>query len=72
MAAIRDALAKAGLNDEVLPDCAAVLGLAGANVGDFAKRLAERLPFALKDIESDATIALQGALEDGEIGRAHV
>lgn len=66
MAAIRDALAKAGLNDEVLPDCAAVLGLAGANVGDFAKRLAERLPFALKDIESDATIALQGALEDGD------
>ncbi len=66
MAAIRAALSSAGISDDVLPDCAAVLGLAGANVGDFAKRLAERLPFALKDIESDATIALQGALADGD------
>ena len=66
MAAIRSALVAAGMTDDVLPDCAAVLGLAGANVGDFARRLADRLPFALKDIESDATIALQGALADGD------
>jgi glucosamine kinase len=66
MAAIRDALDAAGMDDSVLPDCAAVLGLAGANVGDFAKRLAARLPFALTEIESDATIALQGALADGD------
>ena len=66
LSAIRIALETAGLDEAVLPQCAAVLGLAGANVGDFAKRLAERLPFALTEIESDATIALQGALEDDD------
>lgn len=66
MTAIHAALADAGIGSEVLPDCAAVLGLAGANVGDFARRLADSLPFALKEIESDATIALQGALADGD------
>ena len=66
MNAIRSAFAAAKVGEDVMPDCAAVLGLAGANVGDFAKRLAERLPFALTEIESDATIALQGALEDGD------
>ncbi len=66
MTAIRGAFAAANLSQDAMPDCAAVLGLAGANVGDYAKRLAERLPFALTEIESDATIALQGALEDGD------
>lgn len=66
MAAVSEALAMAGRTDEVLPQCAAVLGLAGANVGDFAKRLSQRLPFARHLIESDATIALQGALGDGD------
>ncbi len=66
MTAIRSAFAAANISEKALHGCAAVLGLAGANVGDFAKRLADRLPFALTDIESDATIALQGALEDGD------
>lgn len=66
MAAIGAALTKAGLTIDILPQSAAVLGLAGANVGDFAKRLAERLPFARQEIESDATIALQGALGNGD------
>ena len=66
MAATSAALAQAGLAEDVLPQSAAVLGLAGANVGDFAKRLSERLPFARHTIESDATIALQGALGDGD------
>ncbi len=66
MSAIRSAFAAAAISEDAMPHCAAVLGLAGANVGDFAKRLAERLPFALTEIESDATIALQGALEDGD------
>lgn len=66
MAAVSQALALAGLTEEFMPQCAAVLGLAGANVGDFAKRLSERLPFARHLIESDATIALQGALGDGD------
>ena len=66
MAATNAALAQAGLTEDVLAQSAAVLGLAGANVGDFAKRLSGRLPFARHAIESDATIALQGALGDGD------
>lgn len=66
MAAIRAALAEGGVSADALPASAAVLGLAGANVGDFAARLAARLPFAQTAIESDATIALQGALADGD------
>jgi glucosamine kinase len=45
----------------------AVLGLAGANVGDHAKKLAERLGFARCRIVSDAQTSLNGALagQDG-------
>jgi glucosamine kinase len=45
----------------------AVLGLAGANVAATVENLAPRLPFARTRIESDAVIALRGALgpEDG-------
>ncbi|PSM16604.1 BadF/BadG/BcrA/BcrD ATPase family protein [Nitratireductor sp. StC3] len=48
----------------------AVLGLAGANVADVQQRLAARLPFAESRVESDALIALEGALggHDGAIG----
>jgi glucosamine kinase len=66
LSAVRAALSAAGLHEDVLQHSAAVLGLAGANVGDFATRLSERLPFARQEIESDATIALQGALADGD------
>jgi glucosamine kinase len=40
----------------------AVLGLAGANVGDHARRLAERLGFARSKVVSDAQTSLNGAL----------
>lgn len=66
MACVNLALSEANLTDAVLADCAAVLGLAGANVGTFAADLNATLPFALCDIVSDATIALQGALGDGD------
>ncbi|MDT8857922.1 BadF/BadG/BcrA/BcrD ATPase family protein [Paracoccaceae bacterium Fryx2] len=49
-----------------LADLRAVLGLAGANVPGFAARLAAALPFASARVESDATIALKGALRDGD------
>ncbi|HYH46588.1 MAG TPA: BadF/BadG/BcrA/BcrD ATPase family protein, partial [Thermoanaerobaculia bacterium] len=42
----------------------AVLGLAGANVAGAAERLASALPFARVAIESDAVVALKGALGD--------
>jgi glucosamine kinase len=42
----------------------AVLGLAGANVGGAAQRLAAGLPFARVAIETDAVVALKGALGD--------
>lgn len=47
----------------------AVLGLAGANLPDYARRLAAALPFAGLRIESDAVIALKGAIgdEDGVV-----
>jgi glucosamine kinase len=66
MACVSQALNEAGLPETILLDCAAVLGLAGANVGTFATDLRATLPFALCDIVSDATIALQGALGDGD------
>jgi glucosamine kinase len=45
-------------------DLVAVLGLAGANVAGAAERLASALPFARVRIESDAVVALKGALGD--------
>lgn len=44
----------------------AVLGLAGANIPRYAARLAARLPFASARIESDAVIALKGAIGDAD------
>ncbi len=40
----------------------AVLGLAGANMAGTGARLAERLPFAAVRVETDALVALKGAL----------
>lgn len=56
------AAVQAGLPGDAIHDCAAVLGLAGANIGHHASRFAARLPFRLNHIETDARIALQGAL----------
>ena len=49
-----------------LADLHAVLGLAGANVPEAAARLAAELPFAAARIETDAFVALKGALGDGD------
>ncbi|AYD03240.1 BadF/BadG/BcrA/BcrD ATPase family protein [Neorhizobium sp. NCHU2750] len=49
---------------------AAILGLAGNNVGDAVGYVRPRLPFRRSEIVSDGVIALQGAIgdEDGAIG----
>ncbi len=44
----------------------AVLGLAGANVSEAAERLAAGLPFAAARVETDAFVALVGALGDDD------
>ena len=64
--AIGDAFDAAGLPDEAQRETSAWLGLAGANVGPFAELLTARLPFAMKKVDGDAPIALQGALNEGD------
>lgn len=68
-AAARLALADAGRDPSMLPAVPAVLGLAGTNVGGYKQQLLASLPFAESAVESDALIALEGALgdEDGAI-----
>jgi glucosamine kinase len=61
LAAVAAALAEAGAAGRD-GEVRAVLGLAGANVSGAASRLAAVLPFARARIESDAVIALRGAL----------
>ncbi len=63
--AARAALIASGAEAE-LGDLRAVLGLAGANVPEAAERLLARLPFATARIESDAVIALKGALGEAD------
>jgi glucosamine kinase len=64
--AVRLAIEKAGLAVAQIAESAAVLGLAGANIGDNPKRIAALLPFRISHIETDARIALQGALGERE------
>ncbi len=64
--AARSALLDAGLANTELADIASVIGVAGANVGDHAERLAARLPFQFSQIENDSTIALRGALGEDD------
>jgi glucosamine kinase len=59
--------ARAACPDGVaLADLTAVLGLAGANVAQAADRLRPHLPFARARIETDAMIAVKGALGDDD------
>jgi glucosamine kinase len=62
--AVCSAIREAGLSESRISESAAVLGLAGANIGDNPKRIAALLPFRISHIETDARIALQGALGD--------
>jgi glucosamine kinase len=63
--AARLALADAQVEAE-LADIGAVLGLAGANVGTYAKQLEAILPFRQSRVETDALIALEGAVGPGD------
>ncbi|PWJ75224.1 glucosamine kinase [Pseudaminobacter salicylatoxidans] len=62
--AARLAFVDAGRDAALIPETGAVLGLAGTNVGGYKQQLLEILPFGRSLVESDALIALNGALGD--------
>jgi glucosamine kinase len=65
--AARRAFVEAGQAPELLSQTPAVLGLAGANVGTYRQQLQAILPFSQSRVETDAEIALEGAVgpDDG-------
>lgn len=70
VAAARAACEDAGLDPSAPQDAAAVLGVAGANVGPYGARIQAALPFAKAQVVTDSLIALEGALgnADGVVG----
>jgi glucosamine kinase len=68
--AAKEALRDAALPPETVSSVSAVVGVAGANVGDYGSRIEKALPFGDGKVVTDALIALQGALgdSDGVIG----
>ncbi|MDQ6435440.1 N-acetylglucosamine kinase [Mesorhizobium sp. LHD-90] len=60
--AARLAFAEAGLDPDLIVKTPALLGLAGSNVGTYTQQLEAILPFSRSIVESDAAIALEGAL----------
>ena len=56
------ALDASGLGSNGLGEISAVLGLAGANIGEYGSRLSPRLPFKQSVMETDARISLEGAV----------
>lgn len=62
--AARLAFVDAGRDPALLAAIGAVLGLAGTNVGGYKQQLLDILPFRESLVESDALIALNGALGD--------
>jgi glucosamine kinase len=64
VAAAQAACRDAGLPSDVISSCDALLGLAGANIGNYGERIRELLPFRRSVVETDALIALHGALGD--------
>lgn len=66
VASARQALVDAGLDPELTDKLPVVIGTAGANVGDYGKRLEKVLPFMTVHVVTDAAIALQGALGDAD------
>lgn len=64
--ASRLALRDAGLDETLVGRCAALLGVAGNNVGDAVSYVRARLPFRRSEIVSDGLIALQGAIGDDD------
>ena len=64
--AARQAFLDAGQDPSLIPETHAVLGLAGSNVGTYAQQLETILPFAKSRVETDALIALEGAVGVGD------
>ena len=64
--AARQAFRDAGRDPALIPQSYAVLGLAGSNVGTYARQLETILPFAASRVETDALIALEGAVGEGD------
>jgi glucosamine kinase len=64
--AAREAFSSAGLNQDLIRQCPAFLGLAGNNVEDAVVAVSSHLPFSRAIIDSDGLIALQGALGEGD------
>ena len=64
--AARQAFAEAGIDLARMSEARVVLGLAGANVGTHGRQLEATLPFARSRVETDAMIALEGAVGGGD------
>ena len=64
--ATQSAIEDAGLSAAIIPELSAYLGLAGANVESAAARFKTQLPFRQSHIASDAVIALDGAVGEGD------
>jgi glucosamine kinase len=64
--AARRAFAEAGQDPDLVSRTPAVLGLAGANVGTYRQQLQAILPFSRSRVETDAEIALEGAVGTGD------
>ncbi|TIL66157.1 N-acetylglucosamine kinase [Mesorhizobium sp.] len=64
--AARQAFVAAGQDPELIPQTPAILGLAGANVGTYRQQLEAILPFSQNRVETDAEIALEGAVGSGD------
>ena len=64
--AARQAFIAAGQDPEQIAETPAILGLAGANVGTYRQQLEAILPFSISRVETDAEIALEGAVGSGD------
>jgi glucosamine kinase len=64
--AARQAFVAAGQDAALIPQTPAILGLAGANVGTYRQQLEAILPFSTSRVETDAEIALEGAVGSGD------
>jgi len=64
--AARLAFLDAGQDPGQISETSAVLGLAGANVGTYRQQLEAILPFGKSRVETDAEIALEGAVGSGD------
>ncbi|MER9586885.1 N-acetylglucosamine kinase [Mesorhizobium sp. M0276] len=64
--AARLAFIDARQDPDLIPQTPAILGLAGANVGTYRQQLEAILPFSISRVETDAEIALEGAVGSGD------